>query len=344
MIRLALLGAWHVHTWMYLPFLLEQYRDEICFTVVWDNDVQRGRDAAERLGVPFEPDLETALTAYLSDAVIVQCQTTLHCKVVCAAARAGKHIFCEKVLAPTVEECLKIREAVERAGVKFMISLDALPYGVYALAKELINSGALGKIGTAVVRRVHGMAFGEEGGLPQYWYDNRETAGGVTIDLATHGVSLLLALFGLPTMVTARMTQCLGNGQDDISTIIAEFPGEIQGVAVTSFMAAHLENHVEIIGNKGSFCITGYMGINETKLRAYLQSDLLPEFYETKPVPLDMIPPTEPLTVNRFIELLHSERKEAKGYAMTDAIQLTQVLQAAYSSAKTNCTAYTAPV
>lgn len=344
MIRLALLGAWHVHTWMYLPLLLEQYKDEVCFTVVWDSDAQRGRDAAERLGVPFEPELDAALSAYPSDAVIVQCQTTLHCKVVCAAASAGKHIFCEKVLAPTVKECLKIREAVEQAGVKFMISLDALPYGVYALAKELINSGALGEIGTAVVRRVHGMAFGEEGGLPQYWYDNRETAGGVTIDLATHGASLLLSLFGLPTMVTARMTQRLGNGQDDISTMIAEFPGGIQGIAVTSFMAAHLENHVEIIGNKGSLVMTGYMGINEMKLRAYLQSDLMPEFHEVRPVPWEMVPPTEPLTVNRFIELLHSKEKEIQGYAMADAIHLTQMLEAAYCSAETNRAICIAPI
>lgn len=108
---------------------------------------------------PLSRSWMAALSAYPSDAVIVQCQTTLHCKVVCAAASAGKHIFCEKVLAPTVKECLKIGKAVEQAGVKFMISLDALPYGVYALAKELINSGALGEIGTAVVRRVHGMGL-----------------------------------------------------------------------------------------------------------------------------------------------------------------------------------------
>lgn len=336
MIRIALLGAWHVHTWMYLPALVERHRGDICFTVVWDSDVLRGKSAAQKLGVPFEADLNAALTGYPSDAVIVQCQTTMHCSVVCSAAEAGKHIFCEKVLAPTLEECLKIRAAVERAEVKFMISLDALPYGIYALAKRLIVEGALGEVGTAIVRRVHGMAFGEEGGLPSYWYDNQETAGGVTIDLATHGASLLLSLFGPPEKVTARMTGRLGHGQDDISTIIAEFPGGIQGIAITSFMAARLENHVEIVGTKGSLVMTGYMGVNHTALRAYLQSELMPGFHEPRPVPPEMLPPTAPLTVNAFVNLLHSEEKEIKGYGISDAIRLTQMLEAAYHSARTD--------
>lgn len=335
MIRLALLGAWHVHTWMYLPLLLDAYRGSVCFTVVWDDDEVRGLAAAQRLGVPFEADLEAALRGYPVDAVIVQCQTVLHCKVVCAAAMAGKHIFCEKVLAPTLEECLQIRCAVEQSGVKFMISLDALPYGVYAFARKLIQDGALGRIGTAYVRRVHGMAFGEEGGLPDYWYDNRQTAGGVTIDLATHGATLLLSLFGAPQAVTARMTQRLGKGQDDISTMIAEFAGGVQGVAMTSFMAAHLENHVEIIGDKGSLVMTGYVGINDARLRVYLQSDLLPGFSEPAAVPPELIPPTSPLTVIAFIQLLCGDWRELEGYTMQNAIQLTRMLQAAYRSAQT---------
>lgn len=333
MIKLALLGAWHVHTWMYLPVLLEKYGDEVSFAVVWDHDAERGRTAAKRLGVPFEPDLARALYGYGSQAVIVQCRTTLHKEVVCAAARAGQHIFCEKVLAPTVGECLEIQKEVEAAGVKFMISLDALPYGIYTLAKKLIADGALGEMGTAYVRRVHGMAFGEEGGLPDYWYDNAQTAGGVTMDLATHGISLLLFLFGLPRYVTAVTTQRLGNGQDDISSLVGEFEGGVQGVALTSFMAAHLENHIELIGNKGSLVMTGFMGVNEDRLRVYLQSDVLPGFEQARPLPPEMIPPTGPLTVNAFIELLKSGARTAPGYGLKEAVHLTKVIEAAYRSA-----------
>lgn len=335
MIRLALLGAWHVHTWMYLPRLLEAYGDAVCFTVVWDEDSVRGQSAARRLATPFEGDLNTALRAYPVDAVIVQCRTTLHCTVVCAAAEAGKHIFCEKVLAPTLEECLRIRSAVARSGVKFMISLDALPYGVYTLARQLIQDGALGEVGTAFVRRVHGMAYGEEGGLPDYWYDNQQTGGGVTIDLATHGTSLLLSLFGLPEIITARMTQRLDHGQDDISTIIADFKGGIQGVAMTSFIAAHLENHVEIIGSRGSLVITGYMGVNEDRLRIYLQSDIVPGFSVPTRLSQGQIPSSSPLTIIAFIRLLSSDLLELEGYTMHDAIRLTMMLQAAYRSAQT---------
>lgn len=332
-ITLAILGSWHVHTWMYLPQLLKAQGDQVRFAVVWDEEAKRGLETAQKLGVPFEPDLMRALTDYESEAVIVQCSTVRHKEAVLCAAAAGKHIFCEKVLAPSTADCLEIQEAVRRAGVKFMISLDALPYGVYRFAKDLIDRGGLGQVGSAYVRRVHGMAYGEEGGLPGYWYDNRQTAGGVMIDLGTHGASLLLHLFGKPKQVTALTESRLGNGQDDISTMTIRFEGGVLAASHTSFVAAHLENYVEIIGNRGRLVILGFMGINEDRIRIFLQSDVLPGFGEGQEVDRKTLPPTQPLTMQQFLGLLRSEKQEIEGYGMEEAVRLTRLLEGAYESA-----------
>lgn len=332
-IRLALLGCWHVHTFMYLPLLLEDPKNPVEFTVVWDEDAGRGQDAAKRLGIPFEPDLKKALTDYESLGVIIQCATTSHKKAVLCAAARKKHIFCEKVLAPSVEECLKIQRAVRQNHVKFMISLDALPYGVYHFAKELIRKGCLGQIGSAYVRRVHGMAYGEEGGLPDYWYDNRQTAGGATIDLGTHGLSLLSWLFGRAKDVTALTQSRLGNGQDDVSTLVIRFENGVLAASHTSFFAAHLENYVEIIGNQGRLAILGFIGLNQDRIRVFLQSDLLPGFEAGKEVSPEELPDTSPLTIQQFIYLLQSEEQEIPDYGMEEAIQLTRLVEGAYQSA-----------
>ena len=332
-IKLALLGCWHVHTFMYLPLLQKEQKDLVEFTVVWEENAGRGQDAAERLGAPFEPDLEKALTDYESCGVIVQCATTSHKKVLLRAAACKKHIFCEKVLAPTVEECLEIQKAVLQNGVKFMISLDALPYGVYRLARDLIRKGSLGQIGSAYVRRVHGMAYGEEGGLPDYWYDSRQTAGGATIDLGTHGISLLSFLFGRAKDVTALTQSRLGHGQDDVSTIAIRFENGVLAASHTSFFAAHLENYVEIIGNQGRLAILGFIGLNQDKTRVFLQSDLLPGFEEDKEIPPEMLPATQPLTIQQFLQLLQSEEQEIPDYGMEEAIQLTRLVESAYLSA-----------
>jgi predicted dehydrogenase len=149
-------------------------------------------------------------------------------------------------------------------------------------------------------------------------------------------VSLLLSLFGEPKKVVALMTERLGHGQDDISTIVAEFEGGIHGISHTSFLASHLENHIEIIGTGGILSISGFMGVNKDNLRVYLQSDILTDYAKTREISGNIIPPTSELTINAFISLLRSEGVlSLEGYGMEDAVRLTRFLERAYQSVKT---------
>jgi len=92
--------------------------------------VDANEEAAQKL--QRETGAESIATDYKKilddeklDAVIICTHHHLHAPMSIAAAEAGKHLFCEKPLALTMEDCLAMAEAVEKAGVKFMMGFQA---------------------------------------------------------------------------------------------------------------------------------------------------------------------------------------------------------------------------
>ena len=120
-IRLAMLSFWHVHANDYLHQALATHGMQVA--AIWDEEPARGQAQARTLGVPFYTQLDDLLAHADVDGVIVDAPTTMHRNVMVAAAQAGKHIFTEKVLAPTLRECNEIVAAVDKAGVVLMVSL-----------------------------------------------------------------------------------------------------------------------------------------------------------------------------------------------------------------------------
>ena len=120
MLNVAMLSKWHVHAAGYARELMNM--DDVHVTCIWDEQPERGEAWAKELGVAFEPNLDTLLHRPDVDAVAVDCPTAMHPEVIIAAARAGKHIFTEKVLALTVKDCDAIAAAINETGVKFCIS------------------------------------------------------------------------------------------------------------------------------------------------------------------------------------------------------------------------------
>ena len=123
MLRVAMLSGWHAHAHGYAKTLGGM--SEVKLTAVWDEDPARGETWAKEFGVPFIADLAAVLARNDVDAVAVSAPTNRHPEVMIAAANAGKHIFTEKVMALTVNECDAISAAVREAGVKFCISFPA---------------------------------------------------------------------------------------------------------------------------------------------------------------------------------------------------------------------------
>lgn len=131
MLKVALLSGWHVHTGGYAKFIQEQ--PDAKLTVIWDDDEARGKEWAERLGIDYESDLSKMLAREDVDAVLCDAPTNDHCALLVQCAKAKKHIFTEKALAPTVQECEEIATAVRDAGRKICHFLPRAHLARYAI-------------------------------------------------------------------------------------------------------------------------------------------------------------------------------------------------------------------
>ena len=80
------------------------------------------------------------------DAVVVVTPTQFHHQIVLAAAKARKHVFCEKPMASTVQECDEMIAVCHKAGVKLQLGFMRRFDKSFRRGKELLDSGAVGRV------------------------------------------------------------------------------------------------------------------------------------------------------------------------------------------------------
>lgn len=318
MMNVALLSAWHVHAEGYGKFINEQ--PDATMTVVWDDDEARGKAMAEKLGCAYEKDLDAMLARKDVDAVLCCAPTTEHKDLLIKCAKAGKHIFTEKALAPTVAECKEIAAAVKESGVKFVISHPQLCSGAIAYAKKAIDDGLLGRVTYFRMRTAHDGSSG--GWLPDYWYDMTKTAGGAMMDLGCHPNYTAAYLMGKPKRVAAIFNAtCAPQGEDNAVAVI-EFEGGAIGVLETGFVTPFSRSPIEIQGTEGSLTIQGgKVSIRSNKLT------------EAGTVTVERLPKDMPQPLRQWIDAV--EYGKDIFMDMDKAIALTELLENEYVADKT---------
>lgn len=256
MLQVAMLSFWHVHAPDYARQLTQIPDTRI--TAVWDEDPRRGQEWATKLGVPFHAELEAVLARSDVDAVICDAPSNMHAEVMVAAARAGKHIFTEKVMALTVAECDAIIAAVEAAGVQFMVSLPQRTDPRHLFAKKAVSQGWLGDI--TLMRARIGHSGSIDNWLPAHFYDPQAAGGGALIDLGCHPMYLTRWILGEPVRITARLTHFTDRPVDDNAVAVIEFANRAVGIVEASFVSRHSPHALEIYGTEGTLLIGGPTG------------------------------------------------------------------------------------
>lgn len=140
------------------------------------------------------------------DAVDICVPNNLHKEIAIACAEAGKMILCEKPLAMSAEEGEAMCQAVEKAGVAHTVWYNYRRVPAVTLAKQIIESGALGRVFHYRANFLQDWTISEE--LPQggqaLWRLDVEAAGsGVTGDLLAHCIDTAIWLNGTISDVTA---------------------------------------------------------------------------------------------------------------------------------------------
>ncbi|MBA8792800.1 putative dehydrogenase [Friedmanniella endophytica] len=246
-IRVAVLSFWHVHAGDYARSTVEHPGTEL--VAVWDDDAERGRAGAERFGVEFVADLDALLARDDVDAVTVTTETSVHADVMTRAARAGKHVFTEKLLAPTVEEAEQIIAACDQAGVKLIVSLPRLYHGYTAAIDQVLADGKLGTLDYGRVRLSHDGATA--GWLPDRFFDPDPSIGGALTDLGCHPVYLTQRFLGArPTDVQAVYRSVTGKAVEDNAVVTVGYDSGAIGVIEAGF-AARTPFSIELAGTQG---------------------------------------------------------------------------------------------
>jgi predicted dehydrogenase len=196
-VRLGIVGAGNIAQLNVPGYIAHDSCDVIA---VCDAHDGRAREASARWDIDrVYTDLDDLLADDDIDAVEILTPTHLHHAHVIAAARAGKHISCQKPMANSVREGREMLDEVLRAGVVYRISECAYHYPPLVKAKELIAEGAIGTPTMLRIKTVVGTtdsAFQQGLHADGYtWRFNEKSPGGHLFDDVVHKYATALWLF-----------------------------------------------------------------------------------------------------------------------------------------------------
>ncbi|MCL2014952.1 MAG: Gfo/Idh/MocA family oxidoreductase [Defluviitaleaceae bacterium] len=160
-------------------------------------------------------DMEEMIKAENLDYVDLCLPTYLHAPLAIKAMEMGLHVFCEKPMARSSEQCTQMIDAAKRTGKKLMIGHTLRYWDSYMFAKDYVENGTFGKC--------LGAYFYRGGSTPVWSWDNwlldDERSGGCLLDQHIHDVDTIVWLFGLPKSVsTSALNVIEGSGFDIVST------------------------------------------------------------------------------------------------------------------------------
>ncbi len=324
MIRIGILSFWHVHARDYAKQAHEHPDTEI--VAVWDDDQARGTAAAQKWGGHFYSKLDELLRQPDIDAVIVTTPTNRHREVMTAAAQARKHIFTEKVLAPTLHEALAIKAAVDQSGVKLIVSLPRLNAGYTEAIQALIGGGTLGQLTTVHTRVAHNGAVATsenpKGWLPDHFYNLEECLGGAMIDLGCHPMYLARLFLGMPVTVSAQYGYITGRAVEDNAVAVLGYETGAMGLVEAGFANRYAPFTIEVLGTEGSLLY----GTPEATLLLRSGEGAAGTTWQPQPIPAD-----RPSAFHQWVT--HIQQGTPGTDNIQAALDLTALMEAANTSA-----------
>jgi predicted dehydrogenase len=266
MLGYAFMGKAHSNAYKTIPYMMYPPPAMPVLAAICGRNEDAVAEAAKRYGyATYYTDWHEMLKDESVQLFDNGAPNNMHAEPSIAAAQAGKHVLCEKPLGRNPEESKAMWEAVEKTGVKHMVAFNYRFVPAIRQARELIESGALGRI-------YHYRAiYLQEWVMPHYdtpmvWRLNKAEAGSGSIgDLGAHIIDLGRFLVGEIESVGA-MTRTfiperpLSDGTmakvdiDDAFVATVGFANGAIGTLEATRFAAGRKNHevIEINGEKGS--------------------------------------------------------------------------------------------
>lgn len=172
--------------------------------MIVDVNEETARDAKDKLGfASWSTNWEDIINDPDIQVVDICTPNNVHAQIAIAAARAGKHILCEKPLSLTPEEAKEMYEAARENDVKTMVAFNYRRTPAVQLAKKYIEEGAIGDI--LDFRGTYLQDWSADPDSPLSWRFQKDICGtGALGDIGTHVVDMLRFLVGEFDAVNAR--------------------------------------------------------------------------------------------------------------------------------------------
>jgi predicted dehydrogenase len=246
-LRWGILSTANIAREKVIPGILKADRCRI--VAIGSRDAARAGEVARRYGIPHTHGSYAALLADPDvDAVYIPLPNHLHRPWAIAAARAGKHVLCEKPLAMTADDAQEMVDVAAASGVVLMEAFMYRHHPSWLAVREMVAAERIGPL-TAVQTW-----FG-------YYNDDmtnirniREVGGGALFDIGCYAVNLSRLLFaGEPEQVAASITRDGADGVDVLVSAILQFAGGTS--TFTCSIRTETDQRVHLYGPRGRITI-----------------------------------------------------------------------------------------
>jgi predicted dehydrogenase len=248
-IRYAVVGLGHIAQVAVLPAFAHARNSRLAAVVSGDKHKRAQLSTKYRVPAFSYEQYEECLAQV--DAAYIALPNSMHAEYTIRAANAGVHVLCEKPLAVTVDECERMIEACDSAGVKLMTAYRLHFEKMSLEAIDLVHRGRIGE--PKFFSSTFSMTV-----KPGNIRTEEELGGGTLYDLGVYCINAVRHLFaGEPIEVFGYSVNAAAGKMPDIdesTAAVLRFEGERVATFVTSFNAADTGFYV-ITGTKGSLCL-----------------------------------------------------------------------------------------
>ena len=342
-IRVAYLGFWHTHALANPEVQFSgagvygtvSANENIEAVIGWDWNAKRGKHGCDILGIEFSDDLDAVLGRDDIDAVVIGNETSRHLEVALKAAEYKKHIYINKLLAPTGKEAAQIVEAAKKNNVALIVMLSRIHEDWCCKIRDIVQSGQIGKIIDVKIWHAHGIVTrfypsDDMGYLPDGhgFLSKEDGAGGCYTDMCHPQYMLPFIMNEMPVRAYAYMNSVMGRGDaEDCAAVMYEFADGPYAILEQGWANGPVTTDVVIHGTDGTILYRDDRSDKDFDYLAVRSGDN-PKF--------ERIPfgPAIGSTLDEFIDCIRNGiRYEVNN---RQAIMLSYMSEAAYRSAETH--------
>lgn len=190
-LKVGIIGCGKIAQVRHIPEYLDCKNIEI--GGYYDFNYERANDLAKQFGGKAYKSVDELLNDEDIYAVSVCVANDAHAKMTIKALESGKHVLCEKPMAPTLADCIEMTEVAKRTGNILMIGRNQRYAKAHLKAKELLKSGEIGTVLSFRTTFGHGgpESWSIDSGSNSWFFDKKRAAMGAMADLGVHKTDLI---------------------------------------------------------------------------------------------------------------------------------------------------------